>query len=96
MPILGIIKKDLSGRNIKFIAVCLSENISWKKMLNLKGLVKNQFTVDKAWDSQFRKDYLKSSGVPVYILINPRGIIVNARAPFPLENLKGILEKLDI
>ena len=96
MPLLEKIREDLHGKKIELIAVCLSDNTSWRKMLESKGLVRNQFIAESSWDSKFAKDYLKTSGVPVYVIIDPKGIIVNPRAPSPSENLIGTLEKLDI
>ena len=95
-PILREIEQELNSNNIEIIAVCLSDEISWKKALSKHELEGVQYRVEDGWKSDFRNDYLKSSGVPVYILIDPQGLIIDARAPKPSENLYEIIKELDI
>jgi thiol-disulfide isomerase/thioredoxin len=95
-PILEEIELELKGKNIEIIAACLSDETSWKKALSKHELEGGQYRVENGWKSDFRYDYLKSSGVPVYILIDPHGLIVDARAPKPSENLHEILKELDL
>lgn len=95
-PILEDLKHDLIGKNIEIIAACLSDEAAWKKALvkyNLKG---GQYRIENGWKSEFRNDYIKSSGVPIYILIDPNGILIDARAPKPSENLYEVINKLEI
>ena len=93
---LDKIKEENKDKNIEFVAVCLSEETAWKKMLRKLNLKDRQFRVVNGWNSKFRNDYLKSSGVPAYILIDPNGLIIDARAPKPSENLTDIINRLKI
>ncbi len=95
-PILEKIKLELQGKNIEIVAACLSDEPAWKARLSKQGLKDGQYRIEKGWKSQFRTDYLKDSGVPIYILIDPNGIIVNARASLPSENLRKTISKLNI
>ena len=97
IPRLEEIKHELEGRNLEIIGVCLSAEEPWKKKMQELGMPpEGQYRADKAWSSQFREDYINLSGVPGYIIIYPDGKIVNARAPYPSEGLKQVLEGLPI
>lgn len=95
-PILENIKQDLKDKNIEIIAACFSDKSAWKKALSKHSLKGSQFRIENGWKSEFKKDYLKSSGVPVYILIDPNGLIIDARAPKPSENLIEVINRLEI
>lgn len=94
-PHMEKLTQKLEGKNIKIITACISEEESWKTTLSKYGLKKDQFRIENGWKSEFRKDYLKTSGVPVYILISPDGKIIDARAPKPSENLYEVIQKLN-
>jgi thiol-disulfide isomerase/thioredoxin len=96
IPAMDMLKNELTGKNIAVIAACLSDEPDWEKALEKYGLVEGQYRVEDGWNSKFCRDYLKSSGVPVYILIDPRGVIIDARAPYPSENLYELISSLDI
>lgn len=96
MPYLDKIKEENKDKDIEFVAVCLSGETAWKKMLKKLNLEDRQFRVENGWNSKFRNNYLKSSGVPVYILIDPNGLIIDARAPKPSENLTEVINRLEI
>ncbi len=96
-PGMEDIKHEMEGRNLEIIAVCLSNEDQWKaKMQQLNLPAEGQYRAEKGWSSQFSKDYLKFSGVPVYIIIDPEGKIVTARAPYPSRGLKELLEELPV
>lgn len=95
-PGMEKIKSRLKGKNIEIIGACLSDETAWKSSLKKHGLTDNQFRINHGWSSQFRRDYLKTSGVPVYILIDTNGRIINARAPKPSENLMELINSLNI
>lgn len=95
-PILEEIELELKGKNIEIITACLSDEPAWKKALSKYELEGGQYRVENGWKSDFRYDYLKSSGVPVYILIDPQGLIVDARAPKPSNNLLEVINELEI
>jgi peroxiredoxin len=94
-PFIEKLKQKLKGKNIEIIAACLSGEKAWKATLTKHGLTNNQFRIEKGWNSEFRQDYLKASGVPVYILIDPDGKIIDARAPKPSGNLYDVIKKLE-
>ena len=97
IPRLEDLKHDLQGRNIEIIAVCLSNEGPWRTILEELRLSDNgQYRADKGWSSKFNNSYLRGSGVPVYIIIDPNGVIVNARAPYPSQGLRELLEGLPI
>jgi thiol-disulfide isomerase/thioredoxin len=95
-PILEKLKHELKGKNIEIIAACLSDETAWKKALSKHELKGRQYRIENGWKSKFGDDYLKTSGVPVYILIDPQGLIIDARAPKPSENLSEIIKGLEI
>ena len=97
IPRMEDLKHEMKGRNLEVIAVCLSNEKPWKDKMKEFGLpAKGQYRVEGGWSSQFRQDYLKFSGVPVYIIIDPEGKIVTARAPYPSKGLNEVLEGLPI
>lgn len=95
-PILEDLKHELKGKDIEIIAACLSDESAWKKSLTKHNLKGGQYRIENGWKSKFRNDYIKSSGVPIYILIDPNGIIIDARAPKPSENLKELINSIFI
>lgn len=54
----------------------------WKTMVQEKQLGGVQLFADKDWNSKFVKDY-QINGIPRFILIDPKGNVVNANAPRP-------------
>ena len=95
-PVMEKLKQEFKGENITIIAACISDEPAWKTALTKHGLSKGQYRIGNGWNSEFRNDYLKSSGVPVYILIDPHGLIIDARAPKPSENLRELIHSLNI
>ncbi len=95
-PIFEKLKYDLKDKNIEIIAACLSDESAWKKALSKHKLKGGQYRIENGWKSEFRDDYLKSSGVPIYILINPQGLIIDARAPKPSEGLDKLINSLNL
>ena len=68
----------------------------WKKMIVDKELGGIQLFADKAWESDFIKNY-KINGIPRFILIDPEGNIVSADAPRPSNpKLVEMLKELSI
>jgi peroxiredoxin len=97
MPRLHDIQNEMEGRNLEIITVCLSDEEPWKEKLEELGLpAEGQYRVEGGWDSQFKKDYVRFTGVPSYILIDPEGKIAITRAPLPSRGLKEVLEELPI
>lgn len=96
IPFIEKLKQEFKGKNIEIIAACLSDDPAWKATIAKHGLTEGQYRVENGWKSKFRNDYLKSSGVPVYILVDPNGFIIDARAPKPSENLEELIQSLNI
>lgn len=96
IPHIEKMKQQYKGKNIEIIAACLSDETAWKSALVKHGLKKGQFRIENGWNSEFRNNYLKTSGVPVYILIDNGGLIIDARAPKPSENLNDLINSLKI
>ena len=99
IPDLKAVEKKFRGKKIEFVSISIDTDRSyddWKKMVVDKELTGVQLIADKAWDSEFIKDY-QIKGIPRYILIDPEGKIVNAMAPSPsTEALGTTLEALDL
>ncbi len=97
IPSLEDIKNELKGQNIEVITICLSNEEAWKNKMEELGLPdEGQYRLDKGWDSPFNNNYLRGSGVPTYIIIDPEGKFVYARAPFPSQGMREVLEGLPI
>ena len=96
IPYIERLKQEFKEKNIEFIAACVSGESAWKTTLAKHKLTKGQYRVENGWNSTFRNDYLKSSGLPIYILIDPKGYIIDARAPKPSEGLDKRINILDL
>lgn len=94
-PYLEKLRNEFENRDLKIITACLSNETAWKRALTKYGLKHDQFRIENGWSSSFKDDYIKSSGVPLYILIDPNGFLIDARAPKPSENLKELIYSLD-
>ena len=97
IPRLEDLKHDLAGRNIELISICMSPEEPWKNKLEELGLSdEGHYRLDNGWGSPFNNNYLKGAGTPTYILIGPDGKFVNARAPYPSQGMRELLEALPI
>lgn len=96
IPYVERLKKEFKEKNIEFIAACFSGESAWKSTLAKYGLSEGQYRIENGWKSEFKNDYLKSSGIPVYILIDPQGFIIDARAPKPSEGLDKLINVLNL
>ena len=95
IPRLEEIKHELGGRNIEVITICMSLDTPWRNKMEELGLPdEGQYRLEKGWESPFNNSYLRGSGVPTYILIDPEGKFVNGRAPLPSQGLREVLEEL--
>jgi peroxiredoxin len=96
IPYLEKLKQEYQNKNIAVVGVCLSDEAPWKEMLQEKNMKGLQLRAEQGWNSSFRNDYIKNHGVPCFILIDPEGKIIDARAAKPSENIREILNKLEI
>ncbi|WP_353777665.1 redoxin family protein [Winogradskyella sp. 3972H.M.0a.05] len=108
IPSLKKVEKEFHGKNIEFVSISVDNGRGykdksmeaakegWKKMIADKELGGIQLLADKAWESDFIKNY-KIDGIPRFILIDPEGNIVSADAPRPSNpKLVEMLKELNI
>ena len=92
IPYLKKLEEKYARKNIKFVSIS-TDNAStagswenalskWKKMVKDKNLSGVQLYAGK--DTKFMEDY-QVYGIPRFILIDPKGNIVNANAPRPSD-----------
>lgn len=85
IPFLQKIEEKYHGKNIEFVSISIDkakDNDKWKKFVADKNLGGVQLFADKDWESEFVKSY-GVSGIPRFILIDPKGNIVKADATRP-------------
>jgi len=99
IPFLKEVEKNYHGKNIEFVSLSIDkqkDHDAWKNMINDKELGGIQVFADNDWNSQFVQDYL-IKGIPRFILIDPKGDIVNSNAPRPSDaKLVELFEDLQI
>jgi thiol-disulfide isomerase/thioredoxin len=105
IPFLKTLEKEYHGKNIAFISISTDEarrsggsweaaEKKWRDFVKAKQLTGIQLWA--AEDISFQQDY-QISGIPRFILIDPKGNIVNANAPRPSEpRLKELFTSLGI
>ncbi len=90
IPSLKRIEKKYHNKNISFVSISVDrkkDHDKWLKMVKDKDLKGFQLFADKDWNSNFVKEYL-ILGIPRFILIDPKGNIVNSNAPRPSDKTK--------
>jgi thiol-disulfide isomerase/thioredoxin len=99
IPSLKILENDFHGKNIEFVSISvdkLNAYEAWKKMvkdLDLKGV---QLFADNNFESDFITAYGINS-IPRFILLDPKGNIVDANANRPSNpKLRDLLLELGI
>ena len=95
IPSLARIEEKYKGKNIAFVSISVDEDKDhdkWKKFVSDKQLGGIQLFADKNWNSEFITAFGINS-IPRFILIDPKGIVLNADAPRPSEPI--LQEKLD-
>ncbi|MGV1011042.1 MAG: TlpA family protein disulfide reductase [Flavobacterium sp.] len=95
IPSLARIEEKYKGKNIAFVSISVDEDKDhdkWKKFVSDKKLGGIQLFADKNWNSEFITAFGINS-IPRFILIDPKGIVLNADAPRPSEPI--LQEKLD-
>ncbi|MEZ4803129.1 MAG: TlpA disulfide reductase family protein [Gelidibacter sp.] len=94
IPSLKKVEHDYEGKNIQFVSISVDDarrtgggsldvaKNKWKEMVTEKELGGIQLFSDNNWNSEFIKNY-KINSIPRFILIDPKGNIVDADAPRP-------------
>lgn len=76
----------------------LKDRDKWIEMVNNEGLSGIHLLADKNWKSQFVIDnMIDKSGIPRYIIVGPKGYIINSNAPRPSQKkqLYTIIDNLE-
>jgi len=99
VPFLKEVEKKYHDKNIAFISISIDVKKmedAWRKMVTDKKMGGVQLLADGAWSSKLIKDY-QIKGIPRFILIDPNGNIVSAKAPRPSSpNLITLFNELGI
>jgi thiol-disulfide isomerase/thioredoxin len=99
IPFLKNLEKTYQNKNIEFVSISVDEPNDydkWKTMVIEKELGGIQLFADKALKSEFIVNYFINS-IPRFILIDPKGYIINPDAPKPSNNkLKELFNSLSI
>jgi thiol-disulfide isomerase/thioredoxin len=104
IPALKSLEKKYHTKNIAFVSISIdSENTAgswenafakWNKMVKSKSLTGTQLYAGE--DVEFIKEYVVT-GIPRFILIDPKGNIVNSNAPRPSNpDLEDLFKELGI
>lgn len=95
IPYLTRVEDKYHDKNVAFVSISVDEDKDfdkWKKFVIEKKLGGIQLFADKNWNSDFITAFGINS-IPRFILIDPKGIVINADAPRPSD--PKLLEKLD-
>ncbi|MEP3837705.1 MAG: TlpA disulfide reductase family protein [Algibacter sp.] len=99
VPFLKKVEEKYHGKNIEFVSVSIDlkrMEDAWRKMVTNKELSGIQLLADNAWSSNLIKEYQIKS-IPRFILIDPNGNIIAAKAPRPSSaNLIALFNELGI
>ena len=108
IPSLKEVEKAYHGKNIEFVSISVdngrgykektveASKEGWKKMIAEKEMGGIQLFADKAWESDFTKGF-KVNSIPRFILIDPKGNVVDPDAPRPSSpKLTALFDSLNI
>jgi len=87
IPYLQKLEEQYHGKNIEFVSISIDkakDNEKWKKFVTDKHLGGTQLFADKDWESEFVVNY-GVTGIPRFILIDPKGNIVSSDASRPSD-----------
>ncbi|MDD3003375.1 TlpA disulfide reductase family protein [Flavobacterium sp.] len=97
IPYLKAIEEKYHDKKIEFVSISIDtkkDYEKWKKFVTEKQLGGIQLFADNDWNSAFVKAY-NINGIPRFILIDPKGNIVNSNVDRPSSpKLVEILDKL--
>ena len=92
IPFLKEVEAKYHNKDIEFISISVDNQKDyqkWRDMIEEKKMGGVQLFADTAFNSLFIKDY-KIVGIPQFILIDPKGNIINSNAPKPSD--KGLID----
>jgi len=99
IPFLKNIEKEYHDKNIEFVSLSIDrekDHETWKKMVVDKELSGIQLFASADQKKILKNDY-KITGIPRFILIDPAGNIVSAKAPRPSSaSLKTLFDELSL
>ena len=95
IPALKALHDKLKGKNIEFVSISIDEDKeAWRKVVKERELKGVQLIADKAFESQFIRDY-SINQIPTFLIIDKEGRIIDPDAPRPSDpQLAEVLEKL--
>lgn len=95
IPFLKEVETKYHNKNIEFISISVDaqkDYQKWIEMIAEKEMGGVQLFADAAFNSLFIKEY-KILGIPQFILLDPKGNIINSNAPRPSD--KKLIELFD-
>lgn len=99
IPYLKALEKDFHGKNIEFVSISVDKQTAydtWVNMIKNEELSGIQLFADNSFESKFITDY-SITAIPRFILLDPKGNIVDSDAPRPSDpKLKELLNELEI
>lgn len=98
IPYLKKIEEKFHTKNIAFVSISIDElkdKQKWLDFVKKEQLTGIQLMADKAWETEFVKDYT-ITGIPHFILLGPKGEIIESNAKRPSDpelqvQLEGLL-----
>ncbi|MEE9350488.1 MAG: TlpA disulfide reductase family protein [Flavobacteriaceae bacterium] len=97
IPHLQKLEKEFHNKNIEFVSISVDKkdkHDAWRQMIKDKEMSGIQLFADNDWKSDFVKAY-GINGIPRFILIDPKGNVVNSDASRPSEpSTKALFDKI--
>lgn len=96
LPYIDLLMKEYLGKNIQFMTIAIdgvTNEGHWKSFLANSPNAEIHAMADA--ENQFNEDYMVIS-VPRFILIDPKGKIVNSNAPRPSGQIRQFFDGLDL